>query len=229
MIRKLKALGLALVAICALSALAASSASAVTHITSAKYPQHLTGEDIGAADKFIIPEQPPLICEDETYTADLTEARTFLDFTPSYVGCKTENAAFNDITVTHNGCKFRFTTVGHIKTDEDTIQVSIVGCTQHAGKATSIEIHHYASAAKHLAGESKCTNTVGEQTAQHHLIATSETAKNDIVIHGTVTVSMQTHGACSLGFTLNKTAEFVASDTVFATSGERIHIGTVKT
>lgn len=216
MIRNLKALGLALAAILAMSVVAASSASA-HNLTAPTYPQHLLGEDIGAADTFTVGEDE-LSCHGETFTATLTGPVTDVEVTPNYETCQTVGSGWN-VTVTENGCTYVFKWAEHVETDWDKAHVYIkcpVGQT--------IEIHHYSSTHNHSTSKSSCTNTVHTQTATGTVNATSITASNDIELHGTATVNVTTHGVCSLGFTITVSSIYHTSATLRATSGERIHI-----
>ena len=56
------------------------------------------------------------------------------------------------------------------------------------------------------------------------LSVTSLTASGDMLAHGQITIVLQTHGACSFGFTINQTATLDASTTGKATSGAPIHM-----
>jgi len=151
-----------------------------------------------------------LTCSGETYTANAPAGTTnVLSFTPNYINCKTEGAAFNNVTVTHNGCNFNFTSTGPIH----------IACP--IGK--TIEVHHYSSTANHTAGTSSCTETIGSQTAVGNATYTN-LVSGSVETSGSVTVTLQTHGACSFGFTINQEATYTFSDTVTATSKEAIHV-----
>lgn len=218
MSRHFKGLGLALVAIFAMSALAVSSASAnpITS-TSGPYPKHLVGEDVGEADTFTDEGGSSISCHGESYSATLNEPSTTLTAFPEYgETCQTVGSGWN-VTVTENGCALEFHWHENVATDHDKVGVTVV-CP--VGKA--IEIHHYTSSSH---GTVACTNTVASQTAAGTLSATSETASGDILLHGTVHVTQQTHSACSFGFTINRTAIFHASTTIRDKAGTRIHIG----
>ncbi len=222
MIRNLKALGLALVALFAMSAVVASSASAVTNITttSGPYPKHLIADDIGVEDIFKVGTSE-ITCHGETYTTQLEGPSTSIEVTPEYgETCRTKTSPHWNVTVTENGCKIKFAVVAHgAVTDEDKVSAEVV-CA--AGKV--IEIHHFAeNVTPH--SSLRCTNTVHAQKAGGTLTATSLTATGDIELHGTVTLVDTTHGPCSFGFTLNQEAEFIASTTLKDTAGTRIHIG----
>lgn len=228
MIRNFKSLGLALVAVLALSAVVASSASAVGKFTSAAgYPQTLVTEDTGEEDVFIVSGNT-LTCANEQFTGELTGASSELKVTPDYVNCKTKGAAFNNVTVTDNGCYFVFTVTTTVATDHDSGNVHI-----KCPIGQKIEIHHYSSEHNHkVTGASSCTVTVAEQTPTEHegtvdyITYTSLTSPaNSVLIEGVVTVHAQTHGACSFGFTVNTTSEYITSTTAKAASGARIHVG----
>lgn len=204
--RNLKAVGLAVVAAFAMSAMVASTASAAKFTAANGLAQHLVATDVGAADKFEVAGST-LTCNGETFTSNAPAGQTTeLSFTPNWINCKTEGAAFNNVTVTHNSCNLIFTST-------PTPAVHI------ACGAKPIEVHHYSSSAH---SSSTCTETIGTQTVTGHPTYTN--VGNHVEVHGVAGVSLQTHGACSFGFTLNQTAEYTYSQTVTATSGNAIHV-----
>jgi hypothetical protein len=222
MIRNLKALGVAVVALAAMSAIAASSASAhkIT-VSNNVYPQTLIGTDVPPADTFVIGSNV-ISCEGETYTATLAAPSTTIEATPEYgETCQTVGTDPHwNVTVTENGCKIHFEWSEHVATDHDKVKVKVVCPT---GKV--IEIHHYNGSTPHK--DPICTNTVGAQTAVGTLTATSLTktaTTGDILLEGTVHLTEQTHEECSFGFTINQTAEFNATTTIETKSGVRVHI-----
>ncbi len=213
--RNLKIIGLALVAVLALSAMFASAASANPKFTAASYPQTLTTEDTGEEDLFTV-SGSELTCSAEQFTGELKEASSELTVTPHYNNCKTKGAAFNNVTVTTNNCTFIFTA-------NTTVGKHGAGPVRIACPGSPIEIHHYSTAHNHTTNVSSCTVTVGSQTAQHHLTYSNPT-KTSVLISGTVTVTAQTHGACSFGLTVNTTSEYHTSTTAKAASGAEIHV-----
>jgi hypothetical protein len=211
MMRKLKALGLALAAVFALSAVAASSASATAFTSTAPAGtiEHITGTDTHGVDEFTVGESK-LTCDEESFTANAATPTTTITVTPTYKKCRTTGGEEKeDVTVTTNGCTYTFTSHGAVTID----------CP--AGKV--IEIHHYSDPGVHK--NSKCTNTVGPQNGVGALTYTHP--NNGIEANGTINVTLQTHGICSFGFTINQEATYhVVQDTFFATSNRTIHVGT---
>ena len=204
--RNFKALGLALVAVFAMSAVVASSASA-TAFTAASYPQHLAGEDTGAADKFTVSGNE-LSCTNETFTSQITAQTTQLQLIPEAVDCKTEGSAFNNVTGTDNGCTFTFDAHGH----------SVVDCPVNQ----KMEIHHYSNQSHTTVS---CTNTVGAQNISGTVTYTND-PDGTITASGSPQVSLQTHGGCSFGFTLSVNSTYDLSVKISATSGAKIDVGT---
>jgi hypothetical protein len=119
MIRNLKMLGLALVAVFAMSSLVASSALATLPdtdaIVSESVPVKLTGAQENGLSKFTLAGQA---VECTTASVNATVAATtvteVLTEVPSYGGCTYAGAG---ATVNMNGCKYRLT--GTTKTDGD--------------------------------------------------------------------------------------------------------------
>lgn len=218
MIRNLKALSLALVAVFALSAMAASTASAAPKFTSANgvYPQHLIASDTGAEDLFTLAGSE-LSCTGETFTATAAAATNALSFTPNYINCVTKGEPPLPITVTHNGCTFEFTAVTTVSAAQSKGIVHL----RCPNPAVGVEIHHYSNHANHTAKISNCTDTVLPQTPTGEV--TYNNVAPNVVVEGTLGVHVVTHGACSFGFTLNQEASYHLSDTVSATSGATIH------
>ncbi len=216
MIRNLKALGPALVALAAMSAIMASSASAHKFTSTGVYPQAFIVEDVGAADQFTLGENS-MECHGETHTGTLNAPTTTIEVTPEYgETCRTGNSATWNMTVTENGCKLHIEWAEHVAADHDKIKIKLV-CTLGKG----VEIHHYSSQPH---SGSSCTNTIVPQTATGTLTATSLTPSGDILLEGSVGITQQTHGACSFGFTINQNATFDVSKAVRAVSGAAIHI-----
>jgi hypothetical protein len=103
--RKIKAMGLTLVAVFALSAVAVSSASATPpKFTASAYPASGGGSQIGTHkvtfDGFIT------TCEVATFSGTLVAASSEITIAPKYEKCKTAGVAS---TVTLNGCDYKFT------------------------------------------------------------------------------------------------------------------------
>jgi hypothetical protein len=206
--RKLKVLGLTLTAALALSGLAASGASAV-EFTAASYPTHVVATDEFNDDVFHIGGATTLECDNESFTATLTAKSKTISFTPSWVDCRTAGVPFYDVTVTHNGCNLVFHTTPN--------NVSI---TCPTGKV--IEIHHYNNSAH---TSLRCTDTVG---AQQPVLLEGPTYTNKhpgVTVSGKAEVTLQTHGECSFGFTINQQASYTYTVVANPTTGGTIDVG----
>jgi hypothetical protein len=195
MTRKLKTLGLALVAVFALGAISASTASATTepiaHFTSSEYPSYIEGNQIG--NHTLTTPVGTITCKkvhSTSKTHELTEASTSLRITPAYSECITKTAlgATYPTTVTLNGCTYTFT-VHEKGADEEGVIETPGGTLDSALTHTSsgdfhlicpkgvngIEIHVYENATKHANNEPICTYTIGPQTIKsiHYAVNTA--------------------------------------------------------
>lgn len=187
-------------------AIGASTAVATPVFTSVPgSSQHLVAIDTGAADELTLGESA-ITCEGESYTAQLPSGQSSqLAFTPDWTVCKTTGAQFYNVTITHNGCNLEFSSTGPV----------FITC----GISKKIELHHFTSSPH---GSSTCTTTIGSQTATGN--ATYTNAMGDVEVHGTADIKVESHGACSLGFTLTQNATVHYSDLVFSTSDDGIHV-----
>jgi hypothetical protein len=102
MTRKLKTLGVALVAVFALTAVMASAASAAS-FTSSSYPTTATGESAIGNDVFTT-EGGAVECKSH-FGGTLTEASSEHTVIPTYTNCK----AFGFVEASMTGCKFKLT------------------------------------------------------------------------------------------------------------------------
>jgi hypothetical protein len=181
MARKLKALGLALIAVFAISAIVASAAQAeeLGTFTLEKYPGfiHATREQkLSAPDEYFqTGSGSKLACESIHYTSEtLTGNETELTITPDYTdhtqggNCKADNVL--KVTITENGCDFRFY---HLTTVAGTHYTTTVKIQCPQGKVIETHIH------KLLSAEIACTTTIPAQTLNGTL-----TVKNMIGIAG---------------------------------------------
>jgi len=115
MIRKFKALGLAVVAVLAMSAFAASAAQAVPVATTSAGPSvsvHGTGENIG--EKFTV-DGVTTECKTSHYTGTATNGSDTFELTPTYTNCTLAGTELV-VHVTHEGCKFHFTLTERVTT-----------------------------------------------------------------------------------------------------------------
>src|SRR6187397_102313 len=94
MIRKSKAIGLALIAVFAMSALVASAAQATPVFTTSVSPVsvHATGEKIG--EEFTV-DGVTTVCEVSHYTGTATNGSSTLTMHPTYTGCVLKGVGIN--------------------------------------------------------------------------------------------------------------------------------------
>jgi hypothetical protein len=104
MIRKLKSLGLALVAVLAMSAVVASAAQAVPQSTCSSYPCTSTGSSTKGSETFTI-DGATVTC-DSHFVSSLSSASSTRTITPTYTGC--EGFGFTTATVNVEGCTYLF-------------------------------------------------------------------------------------------------------------------------
>ena len=103
MIRKLKFIGLALVAVFAMSAIGASAASAAVELHSEGAPVNITGAQEGSSNAFDV-QFGAVVCTTADYNATTTVTTdTTVTFTPKFEGCTFAGVG---ATVDTNGCTF---------------------------------------------------------------------------------------------------------------------------
>jgi len=198
MIRNLKVLGLALVAVFALSAVAASAASADS-LTSESSPVVLTGKQVGAGDVFTLTAGTAK-CKEIKYTATTTTPTTTVSATPSFPA-KTASGeqnctgfGFPSETIT-NGCTYLF----------------------HIGAATTGTMDVVCPAGKEItivsssAGTTKCTVHVAAQsglgTVTYRNVGTLTTREVELEVNLTNVKYSHTEGTglgkCTSGAAVN--------------------------
>ena len=221
MIRNLKALGLALVAMLAMGAMAVASASAQAgHISVAAPPATLTGTDVketaGEPTPSLTANEEKVHCTSTkvTYTATLEAASNAeLTVAPKYEDCAIGTAP---ATVTMNGCDYKFYDLTTVTSPHKWSILADLQCPVEK----QVEIHKYSSAHNHTTGVTTCTMTLRDEAANDGLGGTTVTeetdAKDSLRLEGTVEPTAQTHGACSFGFTLNIKTKLHISATVSA-------------
>jgi hypothetical protein len=146
MIRNLKGLGLAFLAIFAMSAIAASAAQAEagkgpSAFTAEQYPATLDGEQTGAATVFAR-EGRTVTCEKATYGATITGKATTVTVHPAYSNCHSIILGTKfDATVTFaDGCDYLFHTTTDVVNGVDTFTaISDLVCA--AGNDVQIDIY----------------------------------------------------------------------------------------
>jgi hypothetical protein len=172
---KLKALGLALVAVFAMSAVMATAAQATqAQFTAAEYPAVGTGHIEGAvtANYFQITGAggEKIHCSTVTYEATLAAASTKLTVTPHYNGCTTGSGVGS--TVDLNGCDYVFVAGTKTSTVDSHGSVEIVCPAGNSIQVTSGGI---------------CTTDIGPQTITSGITYTN-------VGNGDVTVDVDITG-----------------------------------
>ncbi len=183
MTSKLKALGLALVAVFAMSALVASAAQAVPQVTSQSSPLRLEGTG-GGSTEALTSFGSTVSCTTIHYKSSLTATpSSTITLEMSYEGCTGFGGLL--ITVTMNGCTYVFHLTEKVAAGHYRAHVDIV-CP--AGK--EIEIHVYGSAAAHTAGTALCTVKIPPQnnltTVDIRTTTTAGQNFGDIDVFGTI-------------------------------------------
>jgi hypothetical protein len=169
MIRNLKALGLALIAVLAMSAFVASAAQAAPVITltgGEELSVHGTGESIG--EKFTV-DGVTTECKTSHYTG-LAKAKTStLELTPEYTGCTLAGTGLT-VHVRHRECKYHFALTERAGLHHHRAHVKIA-CP--AGQSIQIE-----------GTGTSCEATVGEtnNTNLTTVDITTDTAAGDVTI-----------------------------------------------
>lgn len=156
MMRKIKALGLAVAATLALSAMFVSAAQAEPGLlTAEQFPAIVTGEQ-GAGATFDLGEGGAAVgCAVSKLDATLVAPASPVTFRPTYANCVAQPGGL-PATVTTNGCHYRlgFTQPGTTGFPETTgAMAAAIVCP--AGQ--QIEIHVYANAMRHEENVSMCT------------------------------------------------------------------------
>jgi hypothetical protein len=164
MIRNLKMLGLAAVAVLSMSAMLASAAQAEKGtLTAESYPTILTGTQTGALTSFVVAGGVRSVhCTNANLDATITGPTTSVTVTPTYSGC-TALPGNLPVTVIMNKCHYTLEltkpgSTGH-PAGTGAATVTIVNC--EAGK--TIEVNIYETAAKHTAKTPLCAYTVAAQ------------------------------------------------------------------
>jgi hypothetical protein len=135
MTRKLKILGLTLLALLAITAVVASAASAAQfHSESTSGTTFLTGTQVGT-NQFDLANGTPVKCTgvvlDSSYAGTTASDLTV---TPTYTGC---TAAGQKAEIKTNGCTYTTTTLVLVELDKHTILVHVV-CP--AGKSIEVNV-----------------------------------------------------------------------------------------
>lgn len=222
MIRNIKVLGLALVAVFAFSAVAASAASAANGTLTSTGPVTLDGTEIAGQLNALTEDGKTVECPGSTITGHkynvtphelIPSGAQTITLTPDYnqATCVAiEPGVTRKATVTQNGCDY----VLHLEetngeTDTYSSKVDIV-CA--AGQ--SILVHVYFSSSNE--NLEVCTITVGPQTGLTGAKVT-DTTTGDLTVHGTLTgIHATRSGVCGSASTTED--EFHINATVKGTN-----------
>lgn len=211
MVRKLRELGLVLVATFAISAMVASTASANYTITSPGAGTTVTGEQVGLHE-FGTSGQV-YKCTTVTFEGEVTAAEVEeVELTPSYSGC-TYAAGAKVIDLTMNGCKYLLTGA---TTADGKHGVTHIKCP--AG--SKIELHF-----TNFNGSETCTVTIAEQAATQGYTTTNN--GHHIDLHTTARVKLTPHGKG--GCPLLVSGLYTGTTTVRGFSAKPHVLGTVPT
>lgn len=183
MTRKLKTLGLALVAVFAMTAVVAANASAHYVFTSAAANTSLTGAQVG--NHTFVTAGQTIQCTTAKFSGTQTGTEaTAVPITPTYEGC-TYAVGAKTADVTMNGCTYNFT-----------------GATTASGHGTVhvlcpvgkvIEVH-----LTNFNGAETCTLTIGAQIATNGYTAVNNGNHVDVTATANVKITPHGGGGCSL-------------------------------
>jgi hypothetical protein len=180
MIRNLKTLGLALVAVLAMSAMAASAANAQledAELTAEESPVTLDGTQEGL--QVLTRDGRTVSCSTANFHSLADTGDTTMDIAPTYAGCVSN--INSPATVTMNGCEYRF----HLKKDTINHGGGNITSTYTAEAQLicppnqKVQIHVYSSHTNHTNNVNLCTYEFGAQTVDGTIDLTNE----DPVIH----------------------------------------------
>jgi hypothetical protein len=216
MIRNLKGLGLALVAVFAMSAMAASGAQAATPTIVAGAVGTFSGDQVGVHE-FTVGSRA-LNCKKAHFSGTSALSQAELTVTFEYKECATTpvlGISF-PVTVTPNGCTYTFTNLKHTeegvppKSVDYDADVSII-CP--AGK--KIEVHVYSNAGH---TEQLCTLTIesNQNDLSGNTITNVAGSPDDLLIHHNVKVKVENHNPNAICGEATSTAEYHGTTTLKA-------------
>ncbi len=167
MIRNLKALGLALVAVCAMSAMTAAAAQAAgaPDFTAAEYPAHIEATKDGTVKQVFTSSilGAKVRCENVGGTAVLENRSNELTATNLAFFENCLAAGVFPTTVNTNSCHFLFTVETTVTATESTGKVHLK-CTEEP-KSITITIFRVGAPTPHVAADRRCTIHIpAEQT-----------------------------------------------------------------
>jgi hypothetical protein len=168
MIRNLKALGLAAMAVFAMTAISASAAQAAPLFHAEEAPVTYKGENVGGKEKFKT-SAGTVECTTTSVTGESSESTsTEATISPTYTGCKA--FGFLTATVTMNGCSYKFhlvegsspatATVDIVCPAGKDITISSTGCVVHVPAQTGLKHVVFDNEGSGATRDIKATNTV---------------------------------------------------------------------
>jgi hypothetical protein len=188
MIRNLKIMGLALVAVLAMSAMTASAASAQGKLTS-DGPVTLRGKHTAGTTNALTAFGASTVCNSATYTGHkvvttphgfIASGATETTITPHYGSC----TAFGlPATVDMNGCDYEFTIEG---TDVSAANTYDVRASVICSGGQHIVVTVFSSASNHISGNSFCKTTITENKAGYTGLHATDLKNGHLRISGTV-------------------------------------------
>ena len=222
LVRNIKALGLALVAVLAMGAVAAAGAQAAIHLTTSQSGTDVAGTISGTQTVKAVLSTPKgqVECNKATFAASTaTGTNMELTVTPTYEECEGFGLP---ATVTMNGCEYTLATPTVVAADEYTGEADLV-CPAN----TLVEVHVYLF--KNPWESSLCTVTIGNAAGGTsgpfgHIIYTDETntptSANTILLHLTLgNIPVQEHGTCPDATTTAINGSLTGTVKVSATAG----------
>jgi hypothetical protein len=219
MIRNLKTLGVALVAMAAFAALAASVAQASPVFNAeTNLEWHSTGEQVEQFNhKLTLPFGAELTCKqahfDPTYTykGSTTKVRA----TPTYSECQAHISGSKfPITVTHNSCEYQFHATKKVPETSTTYEGDIELICPEGVKG--IEIHIY-SDEKHESV--RCTFTIKPQLISG-ILTHNEATDVKVTTNTAKVIASKTSGSLLQCGSSEQTAEYHGDATTTATNSE---------
>lgn len=193
MIRNLKVLGLALLAVFAFAAVGASAASAQNgEVFSSEASEFtLTGVETGVGTNRLTAFGGRVECPGSTYTGHkynetphklIPTGASSVTITPKYVNCVATALKF-PATVTMNGCDYAFHLEGTKEGAADTYGILATLVCPGIGP----QVHIYKIGAEHTEANLKCTITVDPNVAGYKGLHATDTTNGHIDITGEVT------------------------------------------
>lgn len=203
MIRNLKAMGLAVVAVLALGAMSASAAHATAGTATVEGGGAVgyTATQIGGGHTFTLPGGRTLSCATAVFSGTVTDGSSETVATPTYETCHAVvSGSTVPATVTLNGCTYRFT----LETPSGSFWNAL---THLECPGAGVQIHLYLNHENHTNNINLCTYEVKPQTVSG--VRFSNAANGDIQINAveaevTLTKTFGTIGNCGGSSSVSK-------------------------